>query len=168
MALTTTPGEWTDEQKSCGIKLWDALDGDDRAAQTEALLASISSFVFTTYHPVALSTGLIQFLAVLGYDTGTDRLQTAKNYSYILAGIVYCVRVIAVKALLPGSQRRTQTEQDRDRFVEMRQKYLADGSFSPMSEIISMLAYGKHIRLSAGNLGNAHWSLDKEMFYLNS
>ena len=57
---------WTDKQKSSGIKLWDALDGDDRAAQAEALLASIGSFVFTTYHPVALSTGLIQFLAVLG------------------------------------------------------------------------------------------------------
>lgn len=56
---------WKDEHKSYGIKLWDALDGDDRAAQTEALLASTRSFVFTIYHPVALSTGLIQFLAVL-------------------------------------------------------------------------------------------------------
>ena len=95
-------------------------------------------------------------------------MRTAKNYLYILAGIVYCVQVIAVKALLLGSQRSTQTEQDRDRFVEMRQKYLADGSFSPISKIISMLAYGKHIRLSASNLGNAHWSLDKKTFYLNS
>ncbi|KAL1640171.1 hypothetical protein SLS61_010262, partial [Didymella pomorum] len=73
-----------------------------------------------------------------------------------------------LEALLLGSQRSTQTEQDRDRFVEMRQKYLADGSFSPMSEMISMLAYGKHIGLSAGNSGNAHWSLDKKTFYLNS
>ncbi|KAF1923107.1 uncharacterized protein M421DRAFT_76317, partial [Didymella exigua CBS 183.55] len=127
-----------------------------RAAQTEALLASISSFVFTTYYPIALSTGLIQFLAVLGYDTGTDRLRTAKNYSYMLAGMVYCVRVVAVEALLPGSQRSAQTELDRDRFVEMRQRYLADGSFSPMSEMISMLAYGKHIGLNASNSGNAH------------
>jgi hypothetical protein len=39
--------------------LWDALDGDDRGAQTEALLASISLFIFTTYYPVALSTSLI-------------------------------------------------------------------------------------------------------------
>ena len=97
---------WTDKQKSCGIKLWDALDSDDKAAQTEALLASISSFVFTTYHPVALSTGLIQFLAVLGYDTDTDRLRTAKNYSYMLAGMVYCVRVVAVETLLLADMTR--------------------------------------------------------------
>ena len=159
---------WTDKQKLCGIKLWDALDSDDKAAQTEALLALISLFVFTTYHPVALSTSLIQFLAVLRYNTDTDRLQTAKNYLYILAGIVYCVRVVAVKTLLPSSQRSTQTEQDCDCFIKMRQKYLADGSFSPISEIISMLAYGKHVGLNAGNSGNAHWSLDKETFYLNS
>ena len=94
----------------CGIKLWDALDSDDRAAQTEALLALISLFIFTTYYPVALSTSLIQFLLVIRYNTGTDCLQTARNYLYILAGMVYCVQVIAVKALLPGSQRSTQTE----------------------------------------------------------
>lgn len=57
---------WTAEQKLCAIRLWDALDGDDRGAQTEALLGSISSFIFTTYHPVALSTGLIQFLSTMG------------------------------------------------------------------------------------------------------
>jgi hypothetical protein len=48
---------WTDNQKSYAIKLWDALDGNDRAAQTEALLASISSFIFTAYYPVPLSQG---------------------------------------------------------------------------------------------------------------
>ena len=80
---------------------------------------------------------------------------------------MYCVRVIAAEKLLPGSQRSTQTEQDRDRFLEMRHKYLADGSFSPMSEMISMLGYGKHVGLNAGNSGNAHWSQDKQTFYLH-
>jgi len=147
---------WTAEQKSCAIRLWDALDGDNRGAQTEALLASISSFIFTTYHPVALSTGLIQFLAVLGINVDTGRLRTAKNYSYMLAGIVYCVRVLALEKLLPGGQRDTQTEEDRDSFLATRHKQLADGTFSPISEMISMLAYGKHIRLTAGNSGNAY------------
>lgn len=75
---------FTPEQKGCAIRLWDALDGDDRGAQIEALLASISSFIFTKYHLVELTTGLVQFLAVLGIDS---RLRTAKNYSYMLAGV---------------------------------------------------------------------------------
>lgn len=53
------------DQKSCGIKLWLAMDGDDRAAQVESLLASISSFTVTTYHPITLSASLVQFIAVL-------------------------------------------------------------------------------------------------------
>ena len=158
---------WTNDQKSRAVKLWDALNGDNRATQIEALLASISSFIFTAYHPVALSTSLIQFLAVLGIDPEMARLRNAKNYSYMLAGMVYCVRVIALENLLPGSQRDTQTEQDRDHFLAMRHRYLADGTFTPMSEMLSMLAYGKYIRLTAGNSGNAYWSEDKQTFYLN-
>jgi hypothetical protein len=84
------------------------------------------------------------------------RLRNAKNYSYMLAGMVYCVRVIALENLLPASQRDMQTEQDRDHFLTMRHRYLADGTFTPTSEMLSMLAYGKYIGLTAGNSGNAY------------
>jgi hypothetical protein len=60
----------------------------------EALLPSITSFVFAVYHPIPLSAGLVQFFAVLGFDAVMARLWTAKNYSYMLAGMVYCVRVL--------------------------------------------------------------------------
>lgn len=36
-----------------------------------------------------------------------------------------------------------------------------------MSEMLSLLAYGKSIAMSAGNAGNAYWSRDKKTFYLN-
>ncbi|KZM28551.1 ATP binding [Ascochyta rabiei] len=75
-------------------------------------------------------------------------LRTAKNYLYMLAGIVYYVRVLALEKLLPGGQRDTQTEQDRDCFLAARHKHLADGTFSLIS--------------------NAYWSEDKQTFYLNS
>jgi hypothetical protein len=37
-----------------------------------------------------------------------------------------------------------------------------------MSEMISLLVYGKHAALNEGNAGNVYWSLDKKIFYLNS
>jgi hypothetical protein len=40
----------------------------------------------------------------------TDYLQTAKNYLYMLAGMAYCVRVLALEKLLLEGQRDTQTE----------------------------------------------------------
>jgi hypothetical protein len=74
----------------------------------------------------------------------------------MLAGIAYCVQVLALEKLLLGGQRNTQTEQDRNRFLAAQYKHLADSTFSPISKMISMLAYSKYIRLTAGNLGNAY------------
>jgi hypothetical protein len=48
----------------------------------------------------------------------------------MLAGIVYCVQVLGVEKLLPAARRDEQTEKDRDGFLHMRKKYLADGSYS--------------------------------------
>jgi hypothetical protein len=50
----------------------------------------------------------------------------------------------------------------------MRKKYLADSLYSLMSAMISLLAYSKHAALNEGNTGNAYWSPDKKIFYLNS
>ena len=95
-------------------------------------------------------------------------LWTAKNYLYMLVGMVYCVQVLALEKLLLRGQRDRQTEEDCNSFLATRHKQLADSTFSLMSKMISMLAYGKHIGLIAGNLGNAYWSEDKQTFYLNS
>jgi hypothetical protein len=104
---------------------------------------------------------------VLGINREIGRLRTAKNYSFILAGIVYGVRVLGIKKLLPADRRDEQTKADREHFIKIRESYLADGSFSLISEMINLLAIGKHIRLNTGNSGNAYWSKDKKTYYLN-
>jgi hypothetical protein len=158
---------WQGEQKGLAITLWDMLDGADTEAQVDALLDVLASFIFQSVSNNLFCSGLLHFLAVLGIDGEMDRLRTAKHYSYMLAGMVYCVRVLAVEKLLPAAERDEQTDKDRDRFLAERQKFLADGSFSPMSEMISLLAYSKSVALAAGNSGNAYWSKDKKIFYLN-
>jgi hypothetical protein len=64
--------------------------------------------------------------------------------------------VLALEKLLLEGQRNTQTEQDCNYFLAAQYKHLADSIFSLISEIISMLAYSKYIRLTASNLGNAY------------
>jgi hypothetical protein len=68
--------------------------------------------MFTVYNNVLLSYRLIQFLAVLGINLDIGCLRTAKNYLYMLAGIVYCVRVLGVEKLLLLGQRSEQTVED--------------------------------------------------------
>ncbi|KAK1914347.1 hypothetical protein P3342_007593 [Pyrenophora teres f. teres] len=114
--------------------------GDEEAFQTTALLNSLASFILTGYGSDEFSSGLVQYLGVLGIDTQTNRLPV---------------------------ERDEETEEDRDAFLELRKKYLADGSYSPISAMLSLLAYGKHAALNEGNAGNAYWSPDKKTFYLN-
>jgi len=98
----------------------------------------------------------VQYLAVLGINTQTNRLRTAKNFSYMLARVVYCVRVLAVEKILPAAERDDQTKADRERFLELRKQYLADSSYSPISIMLSLLAYSKHAALNEGNASNAY------------
>jgi hypothetical protein len=66
------------------------------------------------------------------------------------------VRVITLEKLLLGLQRDTQTEQNCNHFLAMQHKYLADSTFTLISKMLSILAYGKYIRLIASNLGNVY------------
>ncbi|KAF2179191.1 hypothetical protein K469DRAFT_801490, partial [Zopfia rhizophila CBS 207.26] len=85
----------------------------------------------------------------------------------MLARVVYYTRVIVFKALLPSTEREKQREADQKGFLQKRKNYLADGSYSPMSEMLSLLAYGKFVALNTRNSGNAFWSRDKKIFYLS-
>jgi hypothetical protein len=83
-------------------------------------------------------------------------LRIAKNYSFILAGIVYGMQVLGIKKLLLVDRRDEQTEADREYFIKIRESYLADRSFSPISEMINLLVIGKYIGLNIGNSGNTY------------
>ena len=56
---------------------------------------------------------------MLKINVDIGRLQTIKNYLYILAGIVYCVQVLTLEKLLLGGQRNTQIEEDYNSFLVM-------------------------------------------------
>src|SRR4051812_20556474 len=94
------------------------------------------------------------------------RLRKADSYSYMLAGVVYCVRVVAVEVLLPSAERAEQGTAERERFLERRREFLSDGSYSPMSTMLSLLAYSKSIALNKSNEGSVQWSADHKVLFL--
>jgi hypothetical protein len=74
----------------------------------------LSSFILVLYGNNVFLSRLLYYLAVLGIDTETGRLRTAKNYLYILAGMVYCTRVLLLEYYFllrsaKNKQRRTVT-----------------------------------------------------------
>ncbi|KAH7336022.1 hypothetical protein BKA66DRAFT_435488, partial [Pyrenochaeta sp. MPI-SDFR-AT-0127] len=122
----------------------------------DALLEVFTLFIFYNLGDRPLSSRLIYFLAVIGINVDIGRLRTIKNYSYILARVVYYIRVLSVEKLLPSALRKENLDRDRKRFLKIRKQYLTNSAYSPISEAINILAYRKFITLTAGNSSNAY------------
>ncbi|TKA60633.1 hypothetical protein B0A49_13140 [Cryomyces minteri] len=158
---------WRGEQLQLAQNLWQSIrHRQAEGAQVDALLELCSSFIFQSVRINAFDSALVHFCAVLGIDEEMGRLRQANDYSYKLAGLVYCTRVIGVEALLPSAERERQDEEDVKFFLEKRKDFLADGSYSPMSTMISLLAYGKNLAMNHGNAGAVSWSKDGKVMAL--
>ena len=158
---------WQRRQKQLAVELLQSLDGNDADDHVEKMLRLSASFVLESVGDEPFSSGLVHFLAVLGIDAEMGRLLTAVDFSYMLAGFVYCVRLIAVETLLPAAQRSEQGDAERDGFLQARLQFLADGSYSPTGAMLNMLAYGKHITKNEGTAGNTLWSTDGKTLYMH-
>ncbi|KAG6274065.1 hypothetical protein E4U47_001716 [Claviceps purpurea] len=66
---------------------------------------------------------VIHFMAVLGIHANRGTLREDQDYSPILAGLVYCVRVISLELLLPSKGLRGIPEIQN--FTEERRKYVS-------------------------------------------
>jgi superfamily II DNA helicase RecQ len=163
---------WHGRQRQAVAELHDTLaekrdDADDDEVRIQKLAAVLRSFIFHRVGGQQFQSGLIHFLAVLGIDEQNNRLRRATDYSYILAGVVYDVRVLGAEILLPSAE-RAQQENDlgsREQFLRQRSRFLADGTGTPMSIMISLLAYGKYVAMNTGNTGSVSWSRDKQTLY---
>lgn len=115
------------------------------------------TFIFHKVYHKPFESPMLHFMAVLGIDEENNRLKEANDYSYMLAGLVYCTRVIGLEILLPSKSRTRQADAEYESFLQQRKQFLADGSMSVASNMISLLAYSKHIALNHGNAGSVFW-----------
>jgi hypothetical protein len=65
----------------------------------------------------------------------------------MLSSLVYCVRVLSVELWLPSCRRTKQGAAETLRFQQQRAHYLVNGLYSPISVMLSLLAYTKFISL---------------------
>ena len=59
----------------------------------------------------------MHFVAVLGVDLENNRLRTGNDFSYMLARVVYYMRVVVLEILLPGERRSAQGEAEFEHFL---------------------------------------------------
>jgi hypothetical protein len=160
--------KWREGQKEkARAVLRSVKGGEEEATQLATLLAFIETFVFSKVYHEPFDCPTVHFLAVLGIDEENDRLRTGNDYSYRVAGLVYCFRVFALEAVLPAEQRSAQGPDEFEAFLEQRKQYLTDGSMSVMSTMISLLAYGKYLAMNHGNAGAIFWEKEDKVMQLH-
>ena len=124
----------TSRQLELMEELVDKLMADEEEvnmnSRVETMLELCKTFIFCQFTKSELTCGLIHFYGVLGIDGENGRLRRPTAYTYMLAGMVYCVRVLAAEILLLSSQRDEQGDDPswRDHFLKQRVQYLVDGT----------------------------------------
>jgi superfamily II DNA helicase RecQ len=162
---------WTPRQLELMAELYTKLlaheDEVSDESRVETMLELCQTFIFCTFTASEFTCGLVHFCAILGIDSENNRLRRPADFTYMLAGLVYDARILAVEILLPSDRRDEQGHDPsrREYFLEQRAKYLADGTSTPMSTMISLLAYGKHIAMNEGNVGIVSWSQNRKILY---
>jgi superfamily II DNA helicase RecQ len=157
---------WRDGQKELATRLINCVE-TGTGSVTSAVLDFSRSFIFHKVYHKPFESPMLHFMAVLGIDEENNRLKEANDYSYMLAGLVYCIRVIGLELLLPSKNRQQQADADYETFLQQRRQFLADGSMSVASNMISLLAYGKHIALNYGNAGGVFWEDEAQALNLH-
>jgi hypothetical protein len=71
----------------------------------KALLDFYESLIFQRVRRDVFKSTVLHFLAVLGIDEEISQLRQANDFSYMLAGVVYCMQVLAVKIILLTTER---------------------------------------------------------------
>ena len=124
----------TSQQLDLMTLLYDQLQASENEvsdkARVEIMLELCRTFIFCTFTGTEFECGLIHFCAILGIDSENNRLRRASDFTYILAGLVYDIRVLAAEILLPSHEREEQAGDSsiREHFLHQRATYLADGT----------------------------------------
>jgi hypothetical protein len=82
----------------------------------KALLDFYESLIFQGVRGDVFKSAILHFLAILGIDEEINQLHQANDFLYILASVVYCMRMLAIEIILLSTEREDQNEEDDKRF----------------------------------------------------
>ncbi|KFY97708.1 hypothetical protein V500_01952, partial [Pseudogymnoascus sp. VKM F-4518 (FW-2643)] len=116
------------EQKQLVEDMLQSLgSGEDDESQVQKMSALIMSMIIQSLKGLdRFDSPMIHFAAVLGIVEEENRLQRGDEYSYMLTGFMYCIRVLFVEYALLAATRGEQTREDIDQFLELRRDYLVE------------------------------------------
>lgn len=165
--------EFTPAQFTCLAKLREMMHLPSPKQTNDDLLKKIwelSVLLIEQIDYEAERSSLIYFSGVCGYNVPNCQWRQPENYTPILAGLQWCIRVLMLEKALPIDMRNDRAwivqKDPLERFKETRNYWLVEGRPTPFNYIHKLLNYG----FAAGKDGTARsrirWSKDgRVLFY---
>jgi superfamily II DNA helicase RecQ len=115
---------------------------------------------------------LMHYLAVRGIDLKAKALRTSISYTPVLAGVLWVARLVLLEVAVPqeawpeiGLKSKAQLPSISWRVRTIREKHLIEGSFSPVSSVLTQLAMGKRYNQVHDRPSNIHWAEDSQTIF---
>ena len=136
---------------------------EELALKRKQLLRTSLRFIRQTVWDVG-TPALVFFSGILGYKKDTGRWREPKDYTNILAGILWCMRVLVLEYTLPMSS-RDRLGQDKEvspleRVKEVWDKFLVEEEDCPFATLHSLMVYGMALAKNTVGAGTTNWSYD--------
>ncbi|KEF50778.1 uncharacterized protein A1O9_13170, partial [Exophiala aquamarina CBS 119918] len=152
----------------------DEEDGEEGKEWQHALDEAVFTYCIVMLQQRVLvnwyESPLLFFAAVLGINDARGSWSEPKHYTGSLAGLVWCGRMLLLEEAFRESPEdpNEMTVETVDGFQEVQHRWLAAGSYSPMSTLINWMAYGKGFRTKEGGTPKVLWEQNGQvMRYLN-
>ncbi|KAG5945344.1 hypothetical protein E4U60_005290 [Claviceps pazoutovae] len=82
-------------------------------------------------------------MAILGIYGKEARHKEGHKCSFMVAGLLYCSRVVASEILLPSKDREQHGDAVYEAFLQKRKESMPDGSLSVFSSMINLLFFAR-------------------------
>lgn len=140
------------------------LDREDAMALDLKMMSIFTSLIKQSEWHTRSPVGY--FCGVLGYNLASSQWRLPVQYTPILAGVQYCIRVMMLKHALSQDERRnywkTNTKDPLERFREIRDEWLVAGKPSPFRYVHGLMNYG--MGLAKNSL---HWTAGLAGLYIH-
>jgi len=147
------------------------LDGDGlelpQRKRKQNLICSIR-FIKQTVFEVGLPM-LVYYSGILGFNKEGGTWRQPEHYTNILAGILWCMRVLVLEYALPtGSRDRLAQEEitPLQRFKLVRDEFLVEETECPFATLHTLMNYGFILAKDAIGKTGVNWSADRELLYI--
>jgi hypothetical protein len=164
--------EYTESQLDALGEIKRELEKEDVSNDELDRKVSAASLLFIEHRSfVKERSALLYFTGVIGYHLGWKRWRGPDDYTPILAGIQWVMRVLVLESAIPKEERddwfELHTDDPLQYFNKSHHKYLVEGEAYPYDQIHTLLNYGMKASINVTSRSRIDWSPDRKTLYLD-